>query len=304
MNVAVPEEANGHRLDSVLSDVEGIGSRSRAERLISDGDVTVNGKAVNKSYRVRVGDDIQVADAALVDAPVTITRTDAVPILYEDEHLIVVDKPAGLVVHPAPGHRTETLIEMLGRSGMELAPSDDPMLQRPGVVHRLDKETSGVMVLARTREAMRGLQQAIREREVRREYVALVEGRLPSKAGRIEAAIGPDSRDPSKRSIDTKSPKDAVTHFAVEELLPTTTLVRVWLETGRTHQIRVHFQAIGHPVVGDPVYRGTMDFGLERQFLHASLLRFDHPVTGAEIAVSASLPDDLHDALVAARAAG
>lgn len=300
MRIELDSAEEGVRLDLALSSLQGVGSRSQAERLIRAGQVLVNGEKAPKSYRTRRGDVIEIPDRALDDAPVQLEPEHGVPVLWEDEFLLVVDKPAGMVVHPAPGHKEPTLVERLSAGGVDLAPDDDPVMERPGVVHRLDRQTSGLLVLAKDRASMRALQDSMRERSIRREYLALVDGLLPSRAGRIEAPIGPDSRDGSRRSIDTRNPQNAITHFSVSELLPTTTLVRAWLETGRTHQIRVHFQSIGHHVVGDPTYGGRGEFGLKRQFLHAALLRFPHPKTQEEIEVTSPLPDDLHDALVAA----
>jgi 23S rRNA pseudouridine1911/1915/1917 synthase len=177
-------------------------------------------------------------------------------------------------------------------------------MYRPGVVHRLDKDTSGVMVLAKNHLAQRNLQLALRERTASREYLALVHDTVPSRSGRIEAPIGRDVRDGSKRSIDTDFPQEAITHFVVQELLPTTTLLRLKLETGRTHQIRVHLQAIGHCVVADPSYGTSPEFGLDRQFLHAAKLSFPHPRSGEPVEVASPLPEDLLEALDAARRAG
>lgn len=304
MRIEVTKEHSGSRLDRFLADVPGVGSRSAGERLVAGGSVLVNGRKPAKSHRVRPGDVVEIPDDLVAD-PLPAPRSDTtLPVLFEDDHVLVIDKPAGLVVHPAPGYKEPTLVELLTADGVELAPSSDPRMHRPGVVHRLDKDTSGVIAFARTPVALRGLQEALRSRTARREYTALVRGHIPSRAGRIEAPIGRDARDASRQSIDTDAPKDAITHFVVTEVLPTTTLLRLRLETGRTHQIRVHLQAIGHPVVGDPMYSdGGETWGLHRQFLHAQRLRFPHPVTGDEVEVSAPLPSDLVDALAAARRA-
>ena len=195
---------------------------------------------------------------------------------YEDEHLLVVDKPAGLVVHPAPGHSQGTLVH--GLLAYDVEGGDEP--ERPGIVHRLDRDTSGLMVVARSAEAHRRLQEMVQAREVTREYIALVVGRPHSLRGTIEAPIGRDRNDALRHSLDTDTPREAVTHFEVEELLPRHALLRVRLETGRTHQIRVHLTAIDLPVAGDPLYGRAGDLGLERQFLHAARLAFAHPITG------------------------
>jgi 23S rRNA pseudouridine1911/1915/1917 synthase len=265
-----------------------VGSRAAAERLFAQG-VLVDGEARAKSHRLAGGEEVEF-DAPEPEAPL---QAEEVPlrIAYEDEHLLVVDKPAGVVVHPAPGHATGTLVHGLLD---ELGGGDEP--ERPGIVHRLDRDTSGLLVVARTDEAYRGLQDLIRAREVERRYKALVRGRPQSQRGRIEAPIGRDRHEPTRMSLDTDNPRDAVTHFEVEDLLDGHALLDVRLETGRTHQIRVHLAAIDLPVVGDTVY-GVRDPELRRQFLHAWRLAFTHPVTGEEIEVESPLPEDLQAAL-------
>jgi 23S rRNA pseudouridine1911/1915/1917 synthase len=212
-------------------------------------------------------------------------------IAYEDEHLLVVDKPPGVVVHPSPGHASGTLVHAL--LPYEIEGGD---AERPGIVHRLDRDTSGLLVVARSQEAYERLQELVRERRLERRYLALVKGRPRSRQGRIEASIGRDRREPTRQSLDTDLPKDAVTHFEVLELYPAHALLRVTLETGRTHQIRVHLAAIELPVVGDPVY-GVPDAELGRQFLHAASLAFPHPITGEPIEAQSPLPADLQAAL-------
>lgn len=222
----------------------------------------------------------------------------ALDVPYEDEHLLVVDKPAGIVVHPAPGHARGTLAH--GLVNRAAAGGDEP--QRPGIVHRLDRDTSGLLVVARSSEAHRRLQNLVRRRELERDYLALVRGRPRSRRGRIEAPIGRDRTDPTRHSLDTETPREASTHFEVVELLDRHALLRVRLETGRTHQIRVHLAAIGLPVSGDPVYGVEGDLGLRRQFLHAARLAFDHPFTGKRVDVNSPLPTELEPALERARA--
>ncbi|HXH97175.1 MAG TPA: RluA family pseudouridine synthase, partial [Gaiellaceae bacterium] len=217
-------------------------------------------------------------------------------VVYEDVHLLVVDKPAGVVVHPAAGHRTGTLVHGLLAAGV--GGGDE---ERPGVVHRLDRDTSGLLVVSRSEEAHRRLQRLVRKRAVEREYLALVVGRPRSRRGTIDAPIGRDRHDRLRQSLDTGTPRDAVTHFEVEELLPRHTLLRVRLETGRTHQIRVHLGAIDLPVAGDPMYGRPGELGLERQFLHATRLAFRHPFTGETVDLSSPLPADLAAALERAR---
>jgi 23S rRNA pseudouridine1911/1915/1917 synthase len=220
-----------------------------------------------------------------------------VPIVFRDDALLVVDKPADLVVHPAPGHRGRTLVEALaGIAGGGEA-------ERPGIVHRLDRDTSGLMVVARTEEAHRDLSAQIKAREVGRTYTALVEGHLASRTGTIDAPVGRDHRAPEKMTVGGRAPRDARTHFEVIEALPADSLVEARLDTGRTHQIRTHFAAIGHPVAGDPRYGHAGRHGLGRQFLHSSRLRFRHPGTGEELSFESALPDDLAAALGEARGA-
>jgi 23S rRNA pseudouridine1911/1915/1917 synthase len=226
-------------------------------------------------------------------------------IAFQDEHLLVVDKPADLVVHPARGHREGTLSQLLGSAA---AGGPDP--QRAGIVHRLDRDTSGLLIVARSDEAHRLLQRALAERRIVREYLALVHGRPPARTGTIEAPIGRDPRVRTRMAVDGAHPREARTHFEIERALGPFTLLRLRLDTGRTHQIRVHLQAIGHPVAGDPEYgsrAGSGAFqtlGLERQFLHAAHLSFAHPLTGAPIDVVSPLPADLQDALEHAGTAG
>ena len=267
-----------------------VGSRAAAERLLAEGAAVVDGEARPKSHRLEGGEELSFEPSPAEPAAL---EAEELPlaIAFEDEHLLVVDKPAGIVVHPAPGHASGTLVHgLLGR----VAGGDVP--ERPGIVHRLDRDTSGLLVVARSEEAYRGLRNLVRRRELERRYKALVRGRPQSWRGRIEAPIGRDRHEPTRMSLDTDAPRDAVTHFEVERLLDRHALLDVRLETGRTHQIRVHLAAIGLPVVGDPVY-GVPDPELKRQFLHASRLAFPHPVTGEPVEAESPLPSDLQRAL-------
>ena len=216
-------------------------------------------------------------------------------LVHVDERLAVVDKPAGLVVHPAPGHRGETLVSVLG----DLLGGGEE--GRSGIVHRLDKDTSGLMIVARDEESHRRLAALIKRREVERAYLALIEGRPRSRSGTIDAPLGRDHRAPEKRAVRGRGARDARTHFEVVEALPADTLVEARLETGRTHQIRAHFAAIGHPVAGDPRYGNVGRHGLQRQFLHSARLGFEHPFSGERVQFASALPDDLAEALEAAR---
>jgi 23S rRNA pseudouridine1911/1915/1917 synthase len=292
--IEVPETASGTRLDQFLAGP--LGSRARAQRLIDEGRVRVDGHVRRKRYEVQAGERVdvedsdEVADAPAVDVPFGVA--------YEDEHLIVVDKPAGVVVHPARGHRTGTLSQALaGRA----AGGDEPW--RAGIVHRLDRDTSGLLVVAKRDDVHRALKALLAARLLRREYLALVAGTPSARSGTIEAPIGRDRRNRTLMSIDSDEPREARTHFEIVEALPSATLLRVTLDTGRTHQIRVHMQSIGHPVYGDRQYGITGAFGLTRQFLHAARLGFPHPITGEAVEVRSPLPDDLALALDLAHAA-
>ena len=284
----VPPEAAGERLDVFLA--EHAGTRAKAQKLIDGGFVRVDGVPKPKRHVLGGGETIDV------QTPPERQREDVPPaqfeIAYEDEYLIVVNKPAGVVVHPGQGNQQGTLVQALaGR----VAGGPEP--ERPGVVHRLDRDTSGLLVLARDEATHAALQQALRAREITREYVALVEGRPPARRGTIDAPLGRDRRSRTKISTDTDDPHHAVTHFETEQTLPDDTLLRVTLETGRTHQIRAHLLAIGHPVAGDPDYGHARRHGLSRQFLHARRLAFAHPSTGAPVDLRAPLPEDLVRAL-------
>jgi 23S rRNA pseudouridine1911/1915/1917 synthase len=285
----VPDAAAGERLDRFLASLPEIGSRGGAERVLADG-VLVDGRARVKSHRLAGGEELEFEPPERATSPLAAEEMD-LRIAYEDEHLVVVDKPAGVVVHPAPGHASGTLVH--GLLAREIAGGDE---ERPGIVHRLDRDTSGLMVVARSEEAHRRLQALVRRRELERHYLALVVGRPRSRSGRIEAPIGRDRREPLKHSLDTDTPREAVTHFELVELFPRHALLDVRLETGRTHQIRVHLAAIGLPVAGDPVYGRPQELGLERQFLHAARLAFTHPFTGARVDVESPLPEDLQAA--------
>jgi 23S rRNA pseudouridine1911/1915/1917 synthase len=291
---------DGARLDVALGARAEIGSRAAAQRLIDAGRVTVNGEPRPKRHLLRAGDRV-AADLSSPDAGAREPGGPNLPpeaVAYEDEHLIVVDKPAGLVVHATPGHRGDSLVDALaGRA----AGGPDPW--RPGVVHRLDRDTSGLMVVAKSNAAHRALQAALRSRAMQRQYLALVDGALDSRSGTIDAPLG---RDRSRRTVSstrTDRPRPAVTHFNRREVLPRSTLLEARLETGRTHQIRAHFAAIGHPVLGDAAYGAgaRQRLGLERQFLHSARLAFPHPAGGREVDRESPLPADLERALAAAR---
>jgi 23S rRNA pseudouridine1911/1915/1917 synthase len=294
--IAGGEDA-GLRLDAFLAARGATPSRAAAQRLIEAGAVTVDGQPRPKNHRVAAGEHIALA--AAVEAAREAAPAPQFEIVYEDDYLLVVDKPAGLVTHPAPGHQGTTLAEALaGR----VAGGADP--QRAGIVHRLDRDTSGLLVVARTEEAYTELQRMMRAREITREYMALVSGHPDAESGTIDAPIGRDRARRTMMSTRTDRARGAVTHFEVLERLPRTALLNVTLETGRTHQIRAHLAAIGHPVCGDGAYGGAkcgLRLGLERQFLHAKKLMFRHPITGARMACESKPPVDLRHALDVAR---
>ncbi|HEX5799574.1 MAG TPA: RluA family pseudouridine synthase [Gaiellaceae bacterium] len=282
------------RLDRAVAARPEVGSRGLAERLIGAGAVVVDGETRAKSFRLEGGEEVVVELPAQPEG----LRAEAMDlaVAWEDEHLLVVDKPAGVVVHPAGPHGSGTLAH--GLLALDAAGGDE---ERPGIVHRLDRDTSGLLVVARSEEAHRRLQELVRRREVERHYLALVRGRPRSRSGRIEAPIGRDRTDRSRHSLDTATPREAVTWFEVAELLAEHALLDVRLETGRTHQIRVHLEAIELPVSGDPVYGVPGDLGLQRQFLHAARLSFAHPFTGERVEAESPLPPDLAAALELAR---
>ncbi|HSK15217.1 MAG TPA: RluA family pseudouridine synthase [Gaiellaceae bacterium] len=296
MRLVVPPEAAGERLDRFLASCGELGSRAEAERLLAGGGVLVDGERRPKSHRLEGGEEVELEPPERRPAELEPEPVEGLRVVHEDEHLLVVDKPAGVVVHPSAGHEHGTLVHGLLAREIE---GGEP--ERPGIVHRLDRDTSGLLVVARSDEAHRRLQRQLRERELVREYLALVRGRPRSRAGRIEAPIGRDRRDPTRHSLDTDSPRDATTSFEVVELLPEHALLRIRLETGRTHQIRVHLAAIGLPVAGDPVYGAAGDLGLGRQFLHAARIAFPHPFGGPPVEAESPLPPDLAAALDIAR---
>jgi 23S rRNA pseudouridine1911/1915/1917 synthase len=276
--VSVPADAAGTRLDAWLAEALGT-SRAAAAALVDSAAVLVDDAARPKGMRLRGGERVRIEEAPQEAVP----EPQAEPaIVWEGDRFVVVDKPAGLVVHPAPGHRGVTLVEWLARR----SPGWDPH-----AVHRLDRDTSGLMLVAKGEPAQRELQAALRRREVVREYLALATGRLASRTGTIDAPLGRDVRHRTRMSTRTDQPREARTHFEVERFAGDHTLLRARLETGRTHQIRAHFAAIGHPLAGDRDYGARDDLGLERQFLHSARLG----VAGQQW--ESALPADLAAAL-------
>jgi 23S rRNA pseudouridine1911/1915/1917 synthase len=293
LEIRVPAQAAGIRLDRFLA--EPLGSRAQAQSLIEADRVRVDGQLRRKRHMVAPGELIVVQAERLPPPPAA--PEAQFEVAYEDDYLIVVEKPAGVVVHPARGHWTGTLAQALTGVG---AGGDEPW--RAGIVHRLDRDTSGLLVVAKSDEIHRALKSLIAGRSLQREYVALVDGRPSARTGTIDAPIGRSRRDRALMSIEADEPREARTHFGIERLLPASTLLGVTLETGRTHQIRVHLAAIGHPVCGDRQYGVSGRYGLKRQFLHARRLAFEHPITHLPVDVRSRLPDDLRSALVVAQA--
>ena len=277
------------RIDKYLIDLLGV-SRSKIQKMISNGNVLVNGKVIKNSYIVRVDDEIKV-DEYIEDTSVLPEKMD-LDILYEDDYLLVVNKPSGMVVHPALGHYNKTLVNGL-MYHTNLSNND----VRPGIVHRIDKDTSGLLLVAKNDDIHMYLSEEISKRKVSRKYIALVWGVLNNDTGTIDAPIGRDPLDRKKMCVTDINSKDAITHFKVLERLKDVTLIECTLETGRTHQIRVHMSYIGYPIVNDPVYgrkKKINDFG---QMLHAKTIGFVHPITKEYMEFSKDAPKEFYDIL-------
>ena len=283
--LTVPPEAAGSRLDAWLADALGETSRAAAAALVDAGAVRVDGRARAKGSRLRGGERVSVEPRGRGETRPTPAEATVV---WEDDALWVIDKPAGVVVHPAPGHRGLTLVEWL---------ADRFPATAPHAVHRLDRDTSGLMLVAKGETAQRALQAALRRREVLREYLALATGRLEARSGTIDAPLGRDVRRRTRMSTRTERPREARTHFEVERFAGAHTLVRARLETGRTHQIRAHFAAIGHPLAGDREYGARDTLGVGRQFLHSHRLGLRPPAAARRREWRSPLPADLATAL-------
>lgn len=289
--IAGPDAA-GQRLDRFAADAAGV-SRAQAHARIAAGEITVNGRAAKPSQALVPGDVVRLAPAVPAQPSASVPAPEAIPlqIVYEDRDLLVIDKPAGMVVHPAPGHRAGTLVNaLLAHTGGDLAGDD---ATRPGIVHRLDRDTSGLLLVARSAAALAGLSQQMRARSIEKHYTALVEGWLEAPVGAIDAPIGRDPRHRQRMAVVTNGGRAALTRYVVERLVRGRSLLTVRLVTGRTHQIRVHFAAVGHPVVGDPLYGRKQPPMPPRIFLHAARLALQHPVTAAPLTFSSPLPPDL-----------
>ncbi len=283
-------EVGGERLDKVIPAHVLDLSRATAQRLIKAGEVTVNGRPSKPSYHVQVGDEIVVCIPAEMPEPV-MPEDIALDVIYEDDHLLVVNKPAGMVVHPAYGHTSGTLVNAVLAHCPRIADVGGP--DRAGVVHRLDKDTSGLILVAKDEATRDALQRQFKRRQVAKTYLALVEGRVQPREGVIEAPVGRDKRQRKKMAV-VRSGREARTLYRAIEYFADHTLLEVHPHTGRTHQVRVHLAWLGYPVVGDAVYGHRRQRLLQgRHFLHAARLRFSHPTTGEEVKFEAPLPPEL-----------
>jgi 23S rRNA pseudouridine1911/1915/1917 synthase len=304
----VTDSHTGKRLDMFIQHHEAYSSRNRIQTLIKDGLALVNGKPEKPSYKVRAGDTVTLE---LPERKVREVLPENIPlhVVFEDDHMVVLNKPPGLVVHPAPGNYTGTLVNALlyhygslpssGKGTSEGAGSER---ERAGIVHRLDKDTSGVIVVARTEQALKALTAQFKNRVVQKKYIALVAGVIKKGSGTIDAAIGRHVKERKKISVHTASPREAVSLFKVKERFKKATLVEVEIKTGRTHQIRVHMAHLGYPVLGDRVYGGARaaklgSLSIARQMLHAESLSLLHPVSGTPLTFIAPPPPDMVEAI-------
>lgn len=285
----VENELSDIRIDKYLIDLLGV-SRSKVQKMIESNNITVNDKIVKNSYIVRVDDVIKVTE--LVENTDILPENIPLDIVYEDDYLLVINKPSGMVVHPALGHYSGTLVNAL-MYHTNLSNHD----VRPGIVHRIDKDTSGLLLVAKNDDIHLALSEELSKRKVNRKYIALVHGVISNDTGTIDAPIGRSVFDRKKMSVTDINSKDAITHFKVLERLNDATLIECTLETGRTHQIRVHMSYIGFPIVNDPVYgrkKKINDFG---QMLHAKTIGFNHPITGEYMEFSKDAPKEFYDIL-------
>lgn len=305
---SVDSEEHGMRLDQFLTGHVSDLSRARAQALIRAGNATVDGQAAKPSHKVREGESIKIV-VVPPDLPSYEAEDIPLDIVFEDDHLLVINKPAGMVVHPAAGVTSGTLVNALLAHSRELPKGGGE--DRPGIVHRLDKKTSGLLVVAKTEASLRALSDSIGRREVRRQYRALAYGSLAESEGTIDAPIGRSPSDRKKMAVGGLGSREALTHFTLRESLPNISHLSVRLSTGRTHQIRVHMAYIGHPIVGDPVYgkrlkrfheklpRPVVDAiaGLAGHMLHSEILEFAHPATGKPVGFEAPPPEEFEHLL-------
>jgi 23S rRNA pseudouridine1911/1915/1917 synthase len=288
----IVEELVGERLDKAIVTLERDWSRVRVQEWIADGRVLVDGKVKKESYRIKLGEKVEI-EVPPTEAYHVMSEDIPLDIRYEDSDLLVVNKPRGMVVHPAPGNYNGTLVNALlhhcqgGLSGIG-------GVARPGIVHRIDKDTSGLLVIAKNDFAHHSLVEQLKEHSITRVYLAIVRGIIPHERGMIDAPIGRDTKDRKRMAVEHRHGKRAVTHFTVKERFAKTTYVECQLETGRTHQIRVHMKSIGHSLIGDSIYGPTKNtYPIEGQALHAAVLGFTHPRTNKRIELTAELPLEL-----------
>lgn len=289
-------EVKGKRLDATIPEIHPELSRSYVQKLIEIGQVTVNCEQVRGNYKVKLGDEIEITIPDPV-SPKALPENIEIESLYEDDHIIVVNKPKGMVVHPAAGNSTGTLVNALLNHCKGRLSNINGVI-RPGIVHRIDKDTSGVLVVTKTNFAHEYFSEKFKNHEINRTYFAIVEGTIQENKGKIDAPIGRNIDDRKKMAVNVINGKSAITHFEVLERLKGFTLIKVNLETGRTHQIRVHMSYIGHPIVGDNVYgKKKQVFTQSGQALHAGVLGFDHPVTKEYMEFSTKTPKDFNEIL-------
>ncbi len=279
-------DENGVRADKYIK-IENM-PRSQVQKLIDEGNVTVNGTVIKGSYKVKLNDIIEVNVPAPVELDI---KAENIPldIVFEDEHMLVINKPQGMVVHPAAGNYEGTLVNALMYHCKDSLSGINGVM-RPGIVHRIDKDTSGLLLVAKTNEAHLSLSEQIKNKTAHRHYICIVCGIVPNKKGIIDAPIGRHPTNRLKMAVTPNNSKEAVTHFEVLEHLNNASYVACDLETGRTHQIRVHMQYIGHPIMGDPLYLNKNAYNLPGQALHAERISFDHPVTGERMEFTAEPP--------------
>ncbi|MDN4607533.1 RluA family pseudouridine synthase [Sporosarcina highlanderae] len=288
IEIVITEELEKGRIDKVLSTYNPEWSRTQIQQWVKDGAVLVNEEQVKPNYKVKTGDIIEVVEPELEELDIVAENLD-LEIVYEDSDVLVVNKPRGMVVHPAPGHNGGTLVNGLMHQVKDLSGINGVM--RPGIVHRIDKDTSGLLMVAKNDQAHVSLVNQLVDKSVTRVYTALVHGHIPHDQGTIDAPIGRDPKDRQSMTIIDKG-KDAVTHFKVLERFGNFTLVECRLETGRTHQIRVHMKYIGHPLAGDPKYGPKKTIEFNGQVLHAGTIGFKHPRTGEYLEFTQPLPED------------
>lgn len=294
-NIIIDEKYKNVRLDKIIPELDNSITRTMAKKMIEDGIVLVNKKVQKPSYSMSVGDVLEIGKLEIVETKLK-AQDIPVPIIYEDKDIIVVNKPKGMVVHPANGNPDGTLVNaVLAMCKGSLSGIGGEI--RPGIVHRLDKDTSGIMIIAKNDISHVNMSKQIQDRKVEKHYIALVRGIIAENEATIDMPIGRSTKDRKKMAV-TKNGKNAVTHFTVIERYRNCTLLDVKIDTGRTHQIRVHMAEIGHPVIGDEVYsNGKNEFGVKGQMLHAKSLDFKHPTTEEPMYLEAELPEYFQDVL-------